>query len=437
MSEKIITQVSKGMRYVLTEVAEKAAKTTKFVKRRVKVTGSNFSQMLVMGWLGKPEATLEELCQTGAAVGLEISPQGLDQRFTKEASEMMKIELEEAIKQVIKGEEVEIEVLKRFKGVYVTDSSTVSLPSELKEIWLGCGEEKAAVKLETRLEMVSGELDGPHLVDGRTNDRKAVKEHREMPRGSLHLADLGYWKVAAMAKQSENDAYWLSQAHLTTAIYTSNGQRHTLVELMRQQIADRIDLPVELGVQERLPARLVAVRVPQAVADRRRRKLKKHARDKGKTVSKARLELAAWTIFVTNVPLELLSIDELLVFARIRWQIELLFKLWKSHGRIDESRSTKPFRILTEFYAKLIGMLIQHWLFLVHHWSFPDRSLFKASKTVQQHALSLLTSLSDPLRLHEAISTLSRCLAVGCRISKSRKHPRSFQLLLALDELSS
>ena len=87
------------------------------------------------------------------------------------------------------------------------------------------------------------------------------------------------------------------------------------------------------------------MRVPQDVADTRRRCLRAAARAKGRQVSATRLALAAWTIFVTNVPVERLTLREALVLGRMRWQIELLFKLWKSHGRVDESRSTKPWRI--------------------------------------------------------------------------------------------
>ncbi len=79
-------------------------------------------------------------------------------------------------------------------------------------------------------------------------------------------------------------------------------------------------------------------------------------------------------------------------------------------------------------------MIIQHWTFLISNWSFPDRSLVKAAKTVRQHALSLAIALGDLSRLEEALTILKRCLAAGCRINKSAKTPRTFQLLLALAE---
>jgi hypothetical protein len=84
------------------------------------------------------------------------------------------------------------------------------------------------------------------------------------------------------------------------------------------------------------------VRVPQEVADQRRRRLRATARDHGRSPSAARLAWCDWTLLITNVSSELLTVREALVLARARWQIELLFKLWKAHGPSNESRSDKP-----------------------------------------------------------------------------------------------
>ena len=49
--------------------------------------------------------------------------------------------------------------------------------------------------------------------------------------------------------------------------------------------------------------------------------------------------------------------SEITGLYKARWQVELLFKLWKSEGRIDESRSAQPWRVLCEVYAKLAAMV--------------------------------------------------------------------------------
>ncbi len=90
------------------------------------------------------------------------------------------------------------------------------------------------------------------------------------------------------------------------------------------------------------------------------------------------------TLLVTNACVAMLSLSEAMVLLRVRWQIELLFKLWKSHGQIDEWQSQKPYRILCEVYAKLIVVLIQHWLILMGTWQIASRSFQKAANTYRE-----------------------------------------------------
>lgn len=101
-------------------------------------------QTLVFGWLANPDASLDELTQneltqTAASLGIEISPQGLDQRFTKEASESLKLTLESSVGTLIANNPVAIPLLQRFNGVYLQDSSVVILPDSLSQIFKGCG----------------------------------------------------------------------------------------------------------------------------------------------------------------------------------------------------------------------------------------------------------------------------------------------------------
>ena len=122
------------------------------------------------------------------------------------------------------------------------------------------------------------------------------------------------------------------------------------------------------------------------------------------------------------------------MLGRVRWQIELLFKLWKSHGHIDESRSTKPWRILCDVYAKLLAMLVQHWVALIELWGYPDRSLVKAAKTVAKYALQIATNVWHRERTVETLATISRCMRAGCRLDRRKQQPNTYQLLLAVTE---
>jgi len=204
----------------------------------------------------------------------------------------------------------------------------------------------------------------------------------------LRLADLGYSSLDILQELGAQGVYWLSGLQAGTAVFDQKGRGQDLARLLGAQQGEDVDIPIKLGVRHRLPCRLLAKRVLQELADQHRRRLRDEARGRGQTVSQRRLRLADWTIYVTNVPVALLSQRDALVLAHARWQIELLFKLWKSHGLIHEWRSARAWRILCEVYAKL-AMFIQQWLLLVSCWSYPDLSLQKAVRTVQRYALHL------------------------------------------------
>ena len=145
-----------------------------------------------------PQATLEELAQTAAALGVSITPQALDQRFT--AAACLEQVLTAAISRVIAAEPVAIPLLARFPAVYLQDSSTIVLPDALASVWQGCGgttpsHTQAALKLQVRLELRTGCLAGLHLQDGRASDRSAAAP--DLPAGALRIAALGYWSVEA------------------------------------------------------------------------------------------------------------------------------------------------------------------------------------------------------------------------------------------------
>ncbi len=430
-----IPEVVEALQTVLSTAAEEIARETGFVQRTSKLSGARFTQTLVFGWLANPEASLEELAQTAAGLGVRISPQGLDQRFGPEAAACLEQVLAEAVGTLVVAEPVMIPLLERFSGVYVQDSTSLPLPPSLAEHWPGCGGSRpgagqASLKLQVRLELRRGTLRGPELTGGRASDRAAALQTAALPPGALRLADLGYFSLGVLRELAAAKVYWLSRYQVQTAVFDAAGVRRELDRWLPTQDSATVDLPISLGQAERLGCRLLAVRLPPAAANARRRKLRAAARAKGQTPSRARLALADWVVLVTNVPPALLSLEEALVLARARWQIELLFKLWKSHGRIDESRSAKPWRVLCEVYAKLLAMVVQHWLFLVGCWAYPDRSLRKAAQTIQKYALALAGGFDWPDRLGAAIATIQRCLAVGCRINRRRAAPASYQLLL-------
>lgn len=435
-----IPQISQALQTLLTEATEAADAKLHYTKRPdlAKFSASTLVQTLVFGWLAHPDASREQLSYTAAQVGVCVSPQAIDQRLTLATAELVREVLTSSMQHLIAADPVAIPLLQRFTGVRVQDSTTIVLPDALAKQWQGCGGSSsehtaAALKCGVQLDLLTGCLCCLDLANGRAADARLPLQSAALPKGSLRLADLGFVSLNGLAELSEAEVYWLSKLEPTSLITTSAQECQPLLSYVQQhqQLASW-EQEVWVGKQRQVKGRLMVTRVPQEVADQRRRRLRKTAQKKGVTPSAVALALAEWTILLTNIPASLLTITEALVLSKVRWQIELLFKLWKSHGKVDKWRSQKPEQILCEVYAKLLAMVIQHWVLVMGCWAYPDRSLVKASQVVREQAPLMASARAKAERLSEMLETIQGILKRNARINSRHKHPNTYQLLLAL-----
>ncbi len=427
-----IPEVATIMQALLGPKANELALKTGFVQRASKVDGAVFARTLVLGWMGNPRASLQDLTQTAEATGVKVTPQGLDERFGRKAADFLKALLEEVVAQLVSAEPVVHPLLGRFAGVYVLDSTVIPLPVSLEEVWMGCGGTNgstAALKLQVRLDMSTGALEGPYLAPGREHDRHSPAQKAPLPRGGLRIADLGFYDLQTLATYDAQGVYFLTRILINTLIYDDNGERMELEQFLAGIHGDEVEVQVRLGRTARLPVRLVARRVPMEVLGKRLSRLKDNARKKCQPLSQRTISVAGWNVYVTNVPAEKLSASEGHALMRIRWQIELLFKLWKDEGRLDESRSRNPWRVLCEIYAKLISLIMQHWILLTCCWRILDRSLTKAARTLRRFAIAIASKFHSLSDICEILQLLDRILPAGCHLNR-RAQPNSYQLLL-------
>jgi len=259
---------------------------------------------------------------------------------------------------LVTGTSADILLLEHFTGVYLQDSSKIKLPNQFSDIWSGHGQtgHQAVLKIQTVYDYKRGGLD-LLLASGRDHD--CPLPTTELESGSLRLADVAYFKVKTFKELNERGVYCLSRLPARVGMWQDDQVIHILDWLQHQE-DEIIDQMVELSAQ-RFACRLVAVRVPEDVAQQRRDRVRESAKARKKSrLQQATLDLCDWTVIVTNLTATF-SVDDTLQLLRLRWQIELLFKLWKQHLSLDESRSQQPQQILSEIYAKLLTALIQHW----------------------------------------------------------------------------
>jgi hypothetical protein len=251
----------------------------------------------------------------------------------------------------------------------------------------------------------------------------------------------------------EAGGFWLAPAKADLHFYDSQGVNRDVVSYLKTHTDEKVvDVPIQAGLRDRSPCRLIAVRLSgeqrrvkaryevyqpagrkgiQTCGPKGGKKAKKSGKSRKKTkrTSKSRLQLADWVILLTNVPVEKLSAQEALVVMRCRWQIELLWKLWKQEGKIDAWRSGKSARIETEMYAKLLGLLIEQWMTILGCWQDPQRSLRKAQQVTQWSACVLGFALIGEMALSRVIKRITGAMSKGCRINSRRKKPNTYQLV--------
>lgn len=431
-----VADLASALQATFTTDAADAAAASGFVRRRRRLGGPPFVQALTFGWLANPRASLDELADVAADLGCPVSPQALDQRLTPSAAHCLYLTLHSALLHLVEACPVAAPLLRRFTGVYVRDCSTVTLPGALAGWLPGCGHGNpelpcAAVKLHVGLDVSTGALEGLSLQPGRTSDRRCAGSDAPLPEGAILLEDLGFFDVRRLRHYGEQGCFVLSRAPTRLLVRPAGGRERALAQFLAGAGGDRVDRWVTVGRRHKAwRCRLIAVRVPQGVAQRRRERAGREAKDMGRQLSRQKLALCEWTVLLTNAPEGLLSAGEALALRRVRWQVELLFRVWKDEGKVDESRGRKPCRVLCEVLAKLLGQVVQHWASLLAGGPL-EVSGIKAAKRVRRKAARLAEGLAEPEALARLLGGLRERLR---RYAMKRGRPRRPTTLMIVSD---
>jgi hypothetical protein len=349
-----------------TKKVQQTARETKFVRRVSELTGGIFLQAMVFTCIEHKAATLKQFAQSCLDLGVEISAQGFDERINSGSVTFMEEMFSQTIATFRNKQPLPLPILQQFTAINIFDSSIISLPEALADEYPGCGgnASEASVKIQLGFEFLRGNLNHVALRPGTEPDQGYSDYLSIIGQGSLNLMDLGYFKLDNLKEIDETDAYFLSRYLHKTGLLTPDGQTIELLPLLHSRPKQAFEMPVLLGKQKKhqIPVRLIVLPLPQEVADRRRQKAKENAKRRGKTVTQEHLALLDFLIFVTNVPETMLSIPQVACLYRVRWQIELVFKLWKSYCGLRHVAKLRKERILTELYARLIGIVLTHFL---------------------------------------------------------------------------
>lgn len=330
-----------------------------------------------------------------ALTGNEISKVAIHKKFSPEAVLFLKKVLNKLLSLSIAAPN-ELSHSSTFSCIQIKDSSKFKLPLRYQQeypSYRSFNKESSLMNLQFEYDLKSGNWNSIELTKATRNDQTDSKETIDdiQPKG-LYIRDLGYITTTYLKGVTERDAYFLNRLP-KIGVYICQQGKMTVLDWnkldreMNSNNEDLREIEVFLGKKEKIKCRLIINSLPQKTKEERIRKASKSGqRSKGYQLSKEYKVKAGYNIFITNVPENILSARMVIKTYTIRWQIEIVFKTWKSNLDIHRVKPVKTQRMLCQLIAKLI------WIWLntrLHHIT----SLLIAEKIKDTEACSIFKFL--------------------------------------------
>jgi hypothetical protein len=346
------------------EVIEKVARETGFLKRQSKLRPLCFLKMLLFDHLQIDQPSLQQHSfSVYNAADIQITKQGIDKRFNKETDAFVQAIFEQYLKHQLGYTSISSGLSQFFTAIRIMDSTEFQLPAQMAKEFPGFdGDGTAAcAQLQFEYDLLSGKINHLSIDKARTSDVHYANEtNGSLKAGELVLRDLGYYTLQMYKAIEERNAYFVSRLKTQVIIYEQ--QNGTFKELTYQAIIERlqngsdkyIDIEVYIGKEGKQPVRLIANLLESEAVNRRikRKKIRKR---------KLNEEDELWTqfnLFVTNVSRQTAAAEDIYHLYKLRWQIELIFKSWKSILKIHLVRPMKIYRFKCYLKSKLIWIMI-------------------------------------------------------------------------------
>jgi hypothetical protein len=285
----------------------------------------------------------------------------------------------------------------------------------------------------------AGQIKPLELLPAKCSDQGLTERVAEQlgPR-ELGLWDKGFYKAAPLRRVIERGAYFVTPWSHGVAVYLG-GHELDVAGALKASKENCVEwTAVQLGKtpESQLgPVRLVAYRLGEERANRRRAQLREKLRTRGRQPTEEALELAGWLILVTNAPASLLPTAAVSFLYRVRWQVELIFKQFKSVLRLHVLPSQNPARVQCEIWGRLLmAVLIFVWYQHLNTASLKlhecEISFAKVAKLLQQQGQSLVSVLfGDRARLTSEYRRLWNKLLKLARKERQPSRPTTWENL--------
>jgi len=362
------------------DVINKIALKTKFVKRESKITPEIFLSLCLFSGEDLCRSTLLQLStRIGSLEDITLSPQALDQRLNKKAVAFLKSVFQQMLEKqnrILKNDSAVLRNI--FKSIKIVDSTTIPLPENLKATYRGSGgsSSDSAVKIQLEYELFTGNFIQCDVSEAVSNDANYLPTlERGIEPNDLHLKDLGYFKVDHFKYIEECGAFYLSKLKSSSVIYEKNDNPEIMSngKVKKDSLYKRIDikeivkplaegqtielLDIYIG-KTKFKTRLIVTKLTEECKRKREENFFNTAKKKEKKNIVKNTFWASINIYVTNISVETMDKEQLHDIYSLRWQIELMFKIWKSTFKIHDVKKVKLERFQCFLYARLTALLL-------------------------------------------------------------------------------
>jgi hypothetical protein len=295
--------------------------------------------------------------------GEKVSKQAIDKRFNANTVCFIKTLFENYMHRQLKPLNIPSGLKEKFKAIRIMDATSYQLPASLAEAFPGfTGDGTAAcAKLQFEYELLSGKIETLCVQHARMADKTfAAGRINTLQAGELVLRDLGYYSVDMYKEIEEQGAFYISRLKQQVIIYEKKKDEYQ--ELSYKEIIKRVrragqkylDMEVYIGKERKHRVRMI-VNLLDGQAIARRLKRKKHYKQQLNNNDRQSCQV---NIFITNVGQQTIAAENIFKIYKLRWQIELVFKSWKSVLKIQEVRKMQVARFQCYVYSKLLWIVI-------------------------------------------------------------------------------
>ena len=352
------------------ELVNGLAKKTGFVKRAGKLSASSFVNTLMFSSCNQAKTSLPDLtADLSQQFAVDMSKEALHKRFGPQAVDFLKELVREQLSREVRSPLTQ-ELKSHFTAIYSRDSCKFSLPETYGGQYPGFGnfsKTNGLMNMQFEYDLVNEDLVSFELTKSTRNDQQDSKEGIGLiSEGALYIRDLGYITPTYLKAITGKGAYFLNRAPSKANIYMPENKLLDWKKIHRKlqrTVAGVLDMDVMLYEKERLPCRLIIEPVVDDEYEKRINNAKKRAKSQGVGVSDIHKIKCRYNIFVTNVDRDTLPAEKIRKTYYLRWQIELVFKTWKSFFEIDKVKKVKKERLECQLLAKFLWILLNWRLF--------------------------------------------------------------------------